>query len=93
MQVGVDCNWYSKYKGYDYQPATMSFTQQGENAVDVGNFIFSDVYLTCKLYKVRFFLLYSNLSQGWFSKGAFALPHHPVDPHQFRLGLSIDFSN
>ncbi len=93
VQVGVDCNWYSKYKGYDYQPATMSFTQQGENAVDVGNFIFSDVYLTCKLYKVRFFLLYSNLSQGWFSKGAFALPHYPVDPHQFRLGLSIDFSN
>ena len=93
VQVGVDCNWYSKYQGPAYQPATMTFHTQGENAVNIGNFINSDVYLTCKLYKVRFFLMCSHLSQGWFSKDYFALPHYPVDPRQFRLGLSIDFAN
>lgn len=93
VQVGVDCNWYSAYKGLDYQPATMTFHTQGADAVNVGNFIFSDVYLTCKLYKVRFFLMCSHLNQGWFNKGYFSLPHYPVDPRQFRLGLSIDFAN
>lgn len=93
VQVGFDVNWYSAYKGPDYQPATMQFTQQRGNAVKIGNFINSDVYLTCKLYKVRFFAMVSNLSQGWFSKGYFSLPHYPIDPRQFRVGLMIDFAN
>ncbi|MBD5195698.1 MAG: putative porin [Bacteroides sp.] len=93
VQVGVDCNWYTKYTALSYQPATMTFHTQGTDPVKVGNFIFSDVYLTCKLYKVRFFLMCSHLNQGWFSKDYFSLPHYPVDPRQFRLGLSIDFAN
>jgi hypothetical protein len=93
VQFGVDVDWYSAYKGPNYQPATMQFTAQGDNAVNVGNFINSNVYLTCKLYKVRFFAVVSNLSQGWFSKGYFSLPHYPIDPRQFRIGLMIDFAN
>lgn len=93
VQIGIDCNYYTKYKGPAYQPATMTFHTQGADAVDVGNFVMSDVYLTCKLYKVRFFLMCSHLNQGWFSKGYFSLPHYPIDPRQFRLGLSIDFTN
>lgn len=93
VQIGVDCNYYTKYKGLAYQPATMTFHTQGENAIDVGNFVMSDVYLTCKLYKVRFFLMCSHVNQGWFSKGYFSLPHYPIDPRQFRLGLSVDFAN
>lgn len=93
VQVGVDCDWYSKYSGLAYQPATMIFHTQGEDAVKVGDFINSNVYLTCKLYKVRFFLMVSHLNQGWFSKDYFSLPHYPIDPRQFRLGLSIDFAN
>lgn len=93
VQIGVDCNWYTKYRSLAYQPATMTFHSQGEGGVDVGNFIFSNVYLTAKLYKVRFFLMCSHLNQGWFSKDYFALPHYPVDPRQFRLGFSVDFAN
>lgn len=93
VQIGVDCNWYTKYRALNYQPATMTFHSQGSDAVDVGNFIFSNVYLTAKLYKVRFFLMCSHLNQGWFSKDYFSLPHYPIDPRQFRLGLSIDFAN
>lgn len=93
VQIGVDVDWYSSYTGLAYQPATMTFHSQGENAVKVGNFINSNVYLTCKLYKVRFFVMCSHLNQGWFSKNYFALPHYPIDPRQLRLGLSIDFAN
>ncbi len=93
VQIGVDCNWYSSYPGLAYQPALMAFHTQGNNAVKVGGFINSDVYLTCKLYKVRLFLMVSHLNQGWWSKDYFSLPHYPIDPRQFRLGLSIDFAN
>ena len=72
---------------------TKALIEAGADAVKVGNFINSNVYLTCRLYKVRFFLMCSHLNQGWFSKNYFALPHYPVDPRQFRLGLSIDFAN
>lgn len=93
VQVGIDCDWYTKYKGYSYQPATMAFHTQGTNGIDVGNFIMSNVYLTARLYKVRLFLMCSHLNQGWFSKNYFSMPHYPIDPRQFRLGLSIDFVN
>ena len=94
VQVGVDCNYYTRYKGLIYQPATMSFhVQGGDDAVKVGNYPFVDVYLTAKLYKVRFFVMCSHLNQGWGSKSYFSLPHYPLDPRQFRLGLSIDFTD
>lgn len=93
VQIGVDCNWYTKYRALSYQPATMTFHSQGADAVEVGNFIFSNVYLTARLYKVRLFVMCSHLNQGWFSKDYFSMPHYPIDPRQFRLGLSIDFAN
>lgn len=93
VQVGIDCDWYTKYRGYSYQPATMTFHSQGSGGIDTGNFIMSNVYLTARLYKVRLFLMCSHLNQGWFSKNYFSMPHYPIDPRQFRLGLSIDFVN
>lgn len=93
VQIGLDCNYYTKYRGLDYQPATMSFHTQGENPVDVGGFLMSNVYLTAKLYKVRFFAMCSHVNQNLFSRDYFSLPHYPIDPRQFRVGLSIDFVN
>ena len=93
MQIGVDCDYYTKYRGYDYQPATMSFHVQGENPIEVGNFAVANAYVTAKLYKVRFFVLWSHVNQGLFSKNYFSMPHYPLDPRQLRFGLSIDFAN
>jgi len=93
VQFGIDCDYYTRYRGYDYQPATMSFHVQGENPIDVGNFAFANVYLTCKLYKVRFYAMVSHVNKGLFSKGYFSLPHYPVNPLRFQLGLSIDFAD
>ncbi len=93
MQLGVDCDYYTKYRGYDYQPATMSFHVQGENPIWVGNFAVANAYVTAKLYKVRFFVLWSHVNQGLFGRNYFSLPHYPIDPRQLRFGLSIDFAN
>lgn len=93
MQIGIDCDYYTRYKGYDYQPATMSFHVQGENPIEVGNFALANAYITAKLHKVRFFVLWSHVNQGLFGRNYFSLPHYPIDPRQLRFGLSIDFAN
>ena len=93
VQIGVDCNYYTRYRGMMYQPATMAFHVQGDNPTYIGGYAFGNVYLTCKLYKVRFFVMCSHLNERWFSRDSFSLPHYPLNPREFRCGLSIDFAN
>lgn len=91
IQLGVDCNYYTSYKAPNYNPATMSFYSQDE--VSVGDYAFMNVYATCKLKKTRFFVMMSHINQGWFGGHYFALPHYPMNPRKFQIGLSVDFAN
>lgn len=93
LQVGIDCDYYTKYRGLDYQPATMQFHVQGENPVWVGNFAVANAYIAGKIKKARFFILWSHVNQGLFSKNYFSVPHYPLDPRQLRFGVSVDFAN
>lgn len=93
VQVGLDCDYYTKYKGLEYQPATMSFHTQGANPIYVGNFALLNAYFTAKLQKTRFFILWSHCNQGLFGSNYFSMPHYPIAPRQLRFGLSVDFSN
>lgn len=92
VQLGVDCDYYTKYKAVAYQPATMTFYNQRE--VDCGNFPFMNAYINFKLSKTRFYVMYSHFNQkllggtNWFS-----MPHYPTNPSRFQLGLSVDFAN
>lgn len=93
VQLGVDCDYYTSYKALNYQPATMSFTVQGENPMKVGNYPLMNVYVNARLYKTRFYVQYSHLNQGWFSTNSFYMPHYPMNPRRLEMGLSIDFTN
>ncbi|MDE5789611.1 MAG: putative porin [Muribaculaceae bacterium] len=93
MQIGIDCDYYTKYKGLSYQPATMQFHVQGADPIDVGNFLFANAYINAKIKKTRFFIVWSHFNQGLFGNNYFSMPHYPVDPRQLRFGLSIDFAN
>ncbi len=94
IQLGVDCDYYTRYTGYCYQPALMAFrVQGGDDKVKVGNYPLCNAYFTAKLYKVRFFVLWSHLNQGWFSKDYFSMPDYPINPRQLQFGLSIDFAD
>lgn len=91
MQIGVDCDYYTRYNAMLYQPATMSFhVQQGKQ---VGNYAFCNAYVTCRLYKVRFFVMWSHFNQNWFGREYFAMPGYPLNPRRLQLGLSVDFAN
>lgn len=92
VQVGVDCDYFTRYNAMGYQPATMSFHTLSSDA-KVGNYAFCNAYLTCKLYKVRFFVMLSHFNQGWFSSDYFSMPGYPLNPRKFQIGLSVDFAN
>lgn len=93
LQIGVDCDYYTKYNGLDYQPATMSFHTQGDNAVKIGNYPFCNLYVTARLYRTRFYILWSHANQGMMSKESFVLPHYPLNPRRLQFGISVDFAN
>lgn len=91
VQLGVDCDYFTSYKGVDYQPATMVFYNQRK--VDIGNYPFLCAYANFKLSKVRFYVMMSHLNQGWTGTNYFSMPLYPMNPRRFQLGLSIDFAN
>jgi hypothetical protein len=92
VQFGVDCDFYTKYKAYGYQPATMTFYTQDE--VECGGFPFMNAYINMKLGRTRFYVMMSHVNQGLFGKpDYFSLPHYPLNPRRFQLGLSIEFRN
>ncbi|MBQ2162962.1 MAG: putative porin [Muribaculaceae bacterium] len=92
VQVGVDCNYYTKYYAPAYNPAIMSFYNQSE--IECGNFAFADVYANFKLKKARFYVMYSHANKGLFGgNNYFSIPHYPLNPGRFQLGISVDFVN
>lgn len=93
LQIGIDCDYYTRYTAYNYQPATMTFHIQGEDAIKVGNYPFCNLYLNARLYKTRFYVMWSHANQGLFSKDSFVLPHYPMNPRKVEFGVSVDFLN
>lgn len=93
VQVGVDCDYYTKYKGYNYQPATMTFCNQNETSL--GDYPFCNAYVNLRLYRCRFYVMMSHVNHGLFGSAynEFSLPHYPINPRRFQIGLAVDFAN
>lgn len=91
VQLGVDCDYYTRYYAPNYQPATMSFANQRE--VKIGNYPFMNAYANMRLGKARFYVMMSHVNQGLCGKDYFVLPHYPLNPRRFQLGVSVDFAN
>lgn len=92
VQLGIDCNYYTRYYAPAYQPATMAFHTQQEKKI--GNYPFVNAYADMKLYKVRFYVLYSHVNNGLFGGSEyFGALHYPLNPGRLQLGLSVDFAN
>ena len=92
MQLGVDCDFYTKYYSPGYQPALASFTNQRE--MKVGNYPFCNAYINMKLSRARFYVMYSHMNKGLFGgNGYFSMPYYPLNPARFQMGISVDFAN
>lgn len=92
LQLGVDCDYYTRYYAPQLQPATASFANQRE--IKIGNYPFCNAYANMKLGKTRFYVLFSHVNQGLFGgNGYFSMPYYPLNPRRFQIGLSVDFAN
>lgn len=91
VQFGVDCDYYTSYYAPAYQPATMTFCNQ--HTQKIGNYPFMNLYANMKLSKTRFFVMFSHVNQGLTGRNYFAMPHYPLNPRRFQVGVSIDFAN
>lgn len=91
VQFGIDCDYFTRYKPVDYQPATMQF--YNSDGKWIGNYPFMNLYLNCRLSKTRFYLMMSHINQGMTGDNYFSMPHYPMNPRRFQLGLSVDFAN
>lgn len=92
VQLGVDCDYYTRYYAPDYQPATMAFYNQRQ--MKLGNYPFVNAYVNMKLRKARFYVMMSHVNQGLFGgNNYFSMPHYPLDPRRFQMGVLVDFAN
>ena len=92
VQFGVDLDYYTRYHAPSYQPATMAFCNQKE--IECGNYPFMNAYVNMKLSRARFFVLFSHVNQGMFGgNNYFSLPHYPLNPRRFQMGVVVDFVN
>ena len=91
VDLGLDCDYYTRYTAPGFQPATMAFYNQRE--VKIGNYPFMNVYANMKLKRARFYILMSHVNQGMTGNNYFSMPHYPMNPRLFQMGVSVDFAN
>lgn len=92
LQLGLDCDYYTRYYAPSYQPATATFYNQHE--IKCGNYPFMTAYANMKLGRTRFYVMMTHINQGIIGgNDYFAIPHYPLNPRRFQLGLSVDFWN
>ena len=89
VQFGIDLRYHSAYYAPLYMPATGQFCIQDK--LKVGNYPEMSAYLNFHLKQVRFFVAYSNFGGLFLPKNYFSMPGYPINPPQFKLGVSWNF--
>lgn len=92
VQLGIDCDYYTRYYSPIYNPATASFANQRD--LKVGNYPFCNIYANMKLSKTRFYVMYSHANRGLFGGNEyFSMPYYPLNPARLQIGIAVDFVN
>lgn len=89
IQLGADVRYNSKYFAPAYQPALLQFYAQNERKV--GGYCFIDPFLNFHIKRVRFYVKYEHVNDGWFSRDYFHTIHYPSNTGHTRIGISWNF--
>ena len=95
VDFGGDAYFFTKYYAPDFVPQLNQFAVQQNEAsrVKVGGYPYIDVYANMHLKHTRFFVMFSHVTAGNFSKDYFLTPHYPQNSRVFRIGVSWNFFN
>ena len=86
--MGVDAHYHTNIIP-GYEPALLQFYTSGNEMA-----IFPPTaYANMHLKQTRFFLMFYNIAPLIMDPDYFSLPHYPVNPTLFKVGLSVNLYN
>jgi len=90
-QIGINVTYFSSYYSQYYMPATGQFVLQFDKKI--GNYPFTDLYLSMQIRTVRLFITYEHINSGYPSNSYYLAPHYPAPDRAMKLGVSWIFNN
>ncbi len=92
VELGAEVSYFSKYYAPDYSPVIgQYYLQNPENTVEIGGYPLINPYVNLHLKRTRIFLKMFNAYQPKDNLRYFWAPHYPLNPTQFRLGITWNF--
>lgn len=96
IQLGADVRYFTSYYAPDYCPGLGQYYLQNPDEsqrIKIGNYPFTNVYANFHLKQCRFYVMYSHVNDHLLDNtvNSFLVPHYPVNPRMFKLGLSWNF--
>jgi hypothetical protein len=92
VQLGADVRYFSAYEAPAYMPATQQFyLQPEEGRVQIGGYPIVNAYANLHLKRTRIYVMMTHINQGMGGRNYFMAPHYPINPRQFKIGLSWNF--
>lgn len=92
VQLGADVRYFSKYNAPAYTPAIQQFhLQPTDDQVEIGGYPIVNVYANLHLKRTRIFAMMYHVNAGMGSRNSFLVPHYPINPRLFKIGVSWNF--
>ncbi|RLD89883.1 MAG: hypothetical protein DRJ09_05920 [Bacteroidetes bacterium] len=89
LQTGFQLRYFSAFKANAYMPELRAFYIQNE--VEIGNYLWADVYVTLKVKRARLFLKMSNVTGYFEGYNYWLAPHYPGRDAGIYFGVSWRF--
>jgi len=91
LQVGFDFSYSTSYQGYGYMPEISKFYVQDK--ITIGNYQVWDAWIAGKVKRFMFFFKMEHLNEGLSGNWYFLVPHYPLYPTSYRVGIRWTFYN
>ena len=92
VQLGADVRYFTKYNAPAYTPAIQQFhLQAADDQVEIGGYPIVNVYANLHLKRTRIFAMMYHVNAGMGKGNYFLVPHYPINPRLFKIGISWNF--
>lgn len=92
VQLGADVRYFTKYNAPAYAPGIQQFhLQPTDDLVEIGGYPIVNVYANLHLKRTRIFAMMYHVNAGMGSANSFLVPHYPINPRLFKIGVSWNF--
>lgn len=92
VQLGADVRYFTKYNAPAYAPGVQQFhLQPTDDLVEIGGYPIVNVYANLHLKRTRIYAMMYHVNAGMGSANSFLVPHYPINPRLFKIGVSWNF--